>query len=205
MSPPWKPFALSPERVSGMIPPYGEPLPQSPSAPLLSSMVPPLSPTRSPSRSPVRSPMHRRTDSDVSVQGLANLFETLEVKDPREAAQRYKRMLDVEKQKWIEKLNRREKEHASSMERKALHIEDLESQLAQAKTNLQVGISREQYEKEWKANKANVKKWEQVFKDREEQWKCDAIRSVSESCSTHTRVTKWRPENSRGAEPGART
>jgi anti-sigma-K factor RskA len=111
------------------------------------------------------------------------------VKDPREAAQRYKRMVDMEKQKWIEKLNKHDKDHAASMERKNLHIEDLESQLAQAKTNLQVGISREQYEKEWKANKANVKKWEQVFKDREEQWKCDAIRAVSAPCNKDVQST----------------
>jgi NAD(P)H-nitrite reductase large subunit len=118
--------------------------------------------------------MHRRTDSDVSVQGLATMFEGLEVKDPREAALRYKVMLEKEKQKWIEKLNRHDKEHAASMERKALRIEELESELAQARTNLQSGVSRDQYEKEWKANKANIKKWEQVFKDREEQWKCDS-------------------------------
>jgi anti-sigma-K factor RskA len=117
------------------------------------------------------------------------MFETLEVKDPREAAQRYKRMVEMEKQKWIEKLNKHDKDHAASMERKNLHIEDLESQLAQAKTNLQVGISREQYEKEWKTNKANVKKWEQVFKDREEQWKCDAIRAVSMPSNAHVQIT----------------
>jgi hypothetical protein len=49
--------------------------------------------------------MHRRTDSDVSVQGLAVMFEGLEVKDPREAAQRYKQMLEKEKLKWNEKFS----------------------------------------------------------------------------------------------------
>ncbi|KAF2033933.1 hypothetical protein EK21DRAFT_97747 [Setomelanomma holmii] len=168
MSPPWKPFAISPERAAGMVPPYGEPLPQSPSAPLLSS-IPPLSPTRS----PIRSPMHRRTDSDVSVQGLATMFESLEVKDPREVAQRYKQMLDKEKAKWIEKLNKQEREHAMKDERKAVRIEELESELAQARTSLQVGVSKEQYEKEWKANKANIKKWEQIFKEREDRWQAE--------------------------------
>lgn len=123
--------------------------------------------------------MHRRTDSDVSVQGLATMFEGLEVKDPREAAQRYKQMLDKEKTKWLEKLNRHDKEHAAILERKALRIEELESELAQAKASLQVGVSRDQYEKEWKANKANVKRWEQVFKEREERWTSDSIKVVS--------------------------
>ncbi|KAF1914545.1 hypothetical protein BDU57DRAFT_297410 [Ampelomyces quisqualis] len=147
MSPPWKPFALSPERAAGAIPSYGEPLTQSPSAPLLSS-IPPLSPTRS----PIRSPMHRRTDSDVSVQGLATMFEGLEVKDPREAAQRYKQMLEKEKTRWLEKLHRHDKDHALILERKALRIEELESELAQAKASLQ------------------------VFKEREERWTSDSIK-----------------------------
>jgi hypothetical protein len=173
MSPPWKPFVLSPERAAGTIPPYGEPFPQSPSAPLLSS-IPPLSPTRSPLRS-----THRRTDSDGSVQGLAIMFEGMEVKDPREAAQRYKQMLDKEKTRWIEKLSRQDKEHAIIVERRNLRIEELESALATARTELQVGVSREQYEKEYKANKANVKKWEQIFKEREDQWRADHSNLVS--------------------------
>jgi hypothetical protein len=107
------------------------------------------------------------------------MFEGLEVKDPREAAQRYKQMLDREKTRWLEKLNRHEKDHAVILERKALRIEELESELAQAKASLQVGVTREQYEKEWKANKANVKRWEQVFKEREERWTSDSIKVVS--------------------------
>jgi hypothetical protein len=132
--------------------------------------------------------MHRRTDSDVSVQGLAVMFEGLEVKDPREAVQRYKQLLEREKAKWAEKLNRYEQGHAATMERKALRIEELESELAQAKASLQVGISREQYEKEWKANKANVKRWEQVFKEREDRWTADSIKAVrkpANNCTTH--------------------
>ncbi|KAL5117936.1 hypothetical protein ACEQ8H_004081 [Pleosporales sp. CAS-2024a] len=191
MSPPWKPFALSPERAAGTIPPYDGPLPQSPSAPLLSS-IPPLSPTRSPNRSPIRGPLHRRTDSDVSVQGLATMFEGLEVKDPREAVQRYKQLLDKEKMRWTEKFNRHERDHSAILERKALRIEELESELAQAKANLQAGVSKEQYEKEWKANKANVKKWEQVFKDREERWTADSIKAKTLEDQVRTLEMKYR-------------
>jgi hypothetical protein len=108
------------------------------------------------------------------------MFEGLEVKDPREAAQRYKQMLDKEKARWLEKLNRHDREHTLIVERKALRIEELESELAQARANLQAGVSRDQYEKEWKANKANVKRWEQVFKEREEKWTADSIKAVSD-------------------------
>jgi hypothetical protein len=107
------------------------------------------------------------------------MFEGLEVKDPREAAQRYKQMLEKEKLKWNEKFSRHERDHSAILERKALRIEELESELAQAKSSLQVGVSKDQYEKEWKAHKANVKKWEQVFKDREERWTSDSIKVVS--------------------------
>jgi hypothetical protein len=107
------------------------------------------------------------------------MFEGLEVKDPREAAQRYKQMLDKEKTRWIEKLSRQDKEHAIIVERRNLRIEELESALAMARTELQVGVSREQYEKEYKANKANVKKWEQIFKEREDQWRADHSNLVS--------------------------
>jgi hypothetical protein len=108
------------------------------------------------------------------------MFEGLEVKDPREAAQRYKQMLEKEKAKFLEKINRHDKEHALIVERKAMRIEELESELAQARANLQTGVSRDQYEKEWQANKANVKRWEQVFKQREEQWTSDHIKVVSD-------------------------
>ena len=67
------------------------------------------------------------------------------------------------------------------LERKAVRIEELESELAQAKANLQVGVSRDNYEKEYMANKANIKKWEQVFKQREDQWRTDNIKVVSAS------------------------
>jgi hypothetical protein len=176
MSPPWKPRVASPEHLGREVP-YGEPLLQSPSMPHLGA-IPPLSPTRSPTRSPIRS-QHRRTDSDVSVQGLATMFEGLEVKDPREAVQRYKQLLDKEKLRFVDKLKRQEKEHTMSVERRALRIEELESELALARSQLQAGVSRAQYEKEYMDNKANVKRWEQLFKEREDQWNSDHRKLVS--------------------------
>ena len=132
------------------------------------------------------------------------MFEGLEVKDPREAVQRYKQMLEKEKSKWAEKFHRYEKDHGTILERKALRIEELESELAQARSSLQVGVSKDQYEKEWKAHKANVKKWEQVFKDREERWTSDSIKvvSISESPLKPAILTRSL-ENPRRTEPGA--
>jgi len=107
------------------------------------------------------------------------MFETLEVKDQRELANRYKQLVEKEKEKWSERLNKQERDHAMILERRALRIEELESDLAQAKRDLQVGVSRENYEKEFMSHKANIKKWEQVFKQREDQWKADHSRAVS--------------------------
>lgn len=107
------------------------------------------------------------------------MFEGLEVKDPREAMQKCKQALDREKTKWADKFTRQEAQHNMIVERKKIRIEELEGELAAAKSGLQAGISKEQYEKEYRSNKANVKRWEQVFKEREDQWRADAHRAVS--------------------------
>ncbi|KAF3039385.1 hypothetical protein E8E12_007719 [Didymella heteroderae] len=116
--------------------------------------------------SPLRS-SHRRTDSEVSVAGLATMFETLEVKDPKEARDRYMALLAKEKAKF-EKI---EKEYNMSASRKELRIEELKNELKTAKEELEIAVSRDAFEKERKAHKANVAKWEKVFKEREEAWK----------------------------------
>src|SRR5689334_17841624 len=81
MSPSMPVFPSSPERTKTSL---GDSVVLSPSATRRGSR------SGSPLRegSPLRS-SHRRTDSEVSVAGLATMFETLEVKDPREARDRY--------------------------------------------------------------------------------------------------------------------
>ncbi|KAH6644731.1 hypothetical protein C7974DRAFT_326460 [Boeremia exigua] len=116
--------------------------------------------------SPLRS-SHRRTDSDVSVHGLATMFETLEVKDPREARDRYMALLAKEKAKF-EKI---EMDYNMSAGRKEMRIEELRNELKDVKEELELAVSRDAFEKERKAHKANVAKWEKVFKEREEAWK----------------------------------
>ncbi|KAJ4335054.1 hypothetical protein N0V95_009011 [Ascochyta clinopodiicola] len=161
MSPSMPHFPASPERATGTKTSYGDSVVLSPTA------------TRSGSRSgsPLRegSPLrsHRRNDSDVSVHGLAVMFETLEVKDPREARDRYQALLAKDRAKF-EKI---EKEYAMSSSRKEVRIEELKNELKAAKEELDLAVSRDAYEKERKAHKANVAKWEKVFKEREDSWR----------------------------------
>ena len=102
------------------------------------------------------------------------MFETLEVKDPREARERYLSLIVKERAKF-EKI---ENEYAMSASRKEVRIEELRSELKAAKEELEAGVSREAYEKERKSHKANVAKWEKVFKEREEAWKVSNAKLV---------------------------
>lgn len=171
MSPGMPIFPASPERSTSKRTQYGDLTPSSPS---LSALRP---------GSPLRS--HRRNDSDVSVQGLATMFETLEVKDPREARDRFKAALEKEKAKWMDKLgavekemNKMQKEHGLAMSRREVRIEELRADVKKLQEANEVAVSREQFEKEFKAHRANVKKWEQTFKERENIWKQDAAKLV---------------------------
>lgn len=95
------------------------------------------------------------------------MFETLEVKDPREARDRYIALLAKEKAKW----DKIEKDYVMSASRKEVRIEELKNELKATKEDLELAVSRDAFEKERKAHKANVAKWEKVFKEREEAWK----------------------------------
>ena len=165
--------AASPERATGAKSPLGH-AGSSPSTPNLRST------------SPLRPHSHRRNDSDVSVQILAGMFENLEVKDPREACKRFKDLLEKEKTRNAERLSKLEKEHAKrerdhemSMSRREIRIEELKSQLEQANGSLEVGVSKDRYEKEHKAHKAAIDKWESVFKQNEEKWRQQQAKLVS--------------------------
>ena len=104
------------------------------------------------------------------------MFETLEVKDPREARERYLSLIVKERAKF-EKI---ENEYAMSASRKEVRIEELRSELKAAKEELEAGVSREAYEKERKSHKANVAKWEKVFKEREDVWRQATAKVVSD-------------------------
>jgi translation initiation factor IF-2 len=137
------------------------------------------------------------------------MFETLEVKDPREARERYVALITKERAK-LEKV---EREHAMSASRKEVRIEELRSELKAAKEELEAAVSREAYEKERKSHKANVAKWEKVFKEREDVWRQSSAKVVgfylhleSAYCtdnvrrpnqSTATSISRLRPASTR--------
>ncbi|KAF2995204.1 hypothetical protein E8E13_001158 [Curvularia kusanoi] len=163
MSPSLPALPNSPERRTSLRPAFGDSLILSPTTARSGSRS--GSPLRD-GGSPLRS-SHRRTDSEGSVHGLAAMFETLEVKDPREARDRYIALLAKEKAKW----DKTEKEYVMSASRKEVRIEELKNELKATKEDLELAVSRDAFEKERKAHKANVAKWEKVFKEREEAWK----------------------------------
>lgn len=114
------------------------------------------------------------------------MFENLEVKDPREASKRFKEALEKEKAKQAEKLNKMEKEHAKrerdldlAVRRREVRIDELQGLLQAAEQRNEAGVTKAQYEKEYKANKANIAQWEKVFKDNEDKWRSTQARLVS--------------------------
>lgn len=102
------------------------------------------------------------------------MFETLEVKDPREARDRYISLLVKEKAKF----DKIEREYSMSASRKEVRIEELKNELKTTQEELELAVSRDTFEKERKAHKANVAKWEKVFKEREEAWKVSNAKLV---------------------------
>ncbi|KAF1844267.1 uncharacterized protein K460DRAFT_388124 [Cucurbitaria berberidis CBS 394.84] len=186
MSPGMPIFPVSPERVAGTKPPYGEPVPMSPSAPNLRSY------------SPLRNG-HRRNDSDVSVQGLAVMFENLEVKDPREASKRFREALEKEKTRNTEKLIKMEREHAKrekdhelALSRRDVRIDELQSKLEETEQRNEVGVTKAQYEKERKAHKANVAQWEKVFKQNEDKWRSTQAKLIESEVHCQAYEGKYR-------------
>lgn len=122
------------------------------------------------------------------------MFENLEVKDPREACKRFKELLDKERIRNAEKLNKiakehakKEKEHEMALSRRDMRIDELKSELEHASGSLDVAITKERYEKERKANKAAINQWETVFKQNEERWKNMQHKMVSPACCSPCR------------------
>ena len=120
------------------------------------------------------------------------MFENLEVKDPKEASKRFKEALEKEKSRNAERLNKlekeygkREKDHEMALSRRDLRIDELKKDLEHASSSLEAGVTRSQYEREWKANKDNIAKWQQTFRDNEEKWKNALNRAVCAKSSLY--------------------
>ncbi|KAJ4360359.1 uncharacterized protein N0V89_000921 [Didymosphaeria variabile] len=153
MSPPMSLFPVSPERVASTKPPYGTPSAQSPSLPDLRT-------------SPLRK--HRRNDSDVSVHGLAAMFENLEVKDFKEAQAKYMVALQKEKTKHAAEITKMERKY-QMMERYRVRVDELEHELKRKAQEHDGCIARDTYDKCRKDNRDAIAKWENAFKHVEEQ------------------------------------
>ncbi|PVI01226.1 hypothetical protein DM02DRAFT_363542 [Periconia macrospinosa] len=147
-------FAASPERATGVKSPFGGSNPQSPSLPDLRT-------------SPLR--RHRRNDSDVSVHGLAAMFENLEVKDFKEAQAKYTQALQKEKTRHAAEIRQMEKDYALGMSRRQIRIEELEALLDQMVQNHKNCIPKDVWDAARKEQRDAISKWEGAMKRVEEK------------------------------------
>ncbi|KAI8932772.1 hypothetical protein NX059_010262 [Plenodomus lindquistii] len=110
---------------------------------------------------------HQRTGSDVSVTGLAVLFDNLEVKDPKEVAKRYKEALSKEKAK----SDKTEARYQMLIDRKDVYIEQLKSDLDKAKSSLEAGISKADYEREYMSSREKIAGLSQRLSEMEDKYR----------------------------------
>lgn len=145
MAPDMPIFPASPERAKQT---HGTPTPQSPSHTNLR-----MSPLRS---------SHRRNDSDVSVQSLAARFESLEVKDFKEAQQKYARSLERMKMKQAAELQQLESKYTERLKRQEARIEQMMEELRLAKAANENVVSKEHWDKQRQEYREAGKKWEET-------------------------------------------
>jgi len=99
------------------------------------------------------------------------MFEGLEVKDPKDAAKRYKEALAKEKAKSV----KAGEEYIMKLERKDVYIESLKKELETAKASLEVGVTKSSYEREYKSNREKVASLTQRLNEMESQYRCTHI------------------------------
>ncbi|KAF2194614.1 hypothetical protein K469DRAFT_650524 [Zopfia rhizophila CBS 207.26] len=183
MSPGMPIFPVSPERVAGTKPPYSGPAPSSPSLPDLRT-------------SPLRSLSHRRKDSDVSVHGLAAMFENLEVKDFKEAQATYMKALQKQKTKHVNEVKDIETKHRQAVGRYEIRLEELNGELKRAKEALkEETFTREQWDKQRKEHREAEGKWEEAAKHQKEkrtQAEAQAHKLVKENTALTTHLQGYK-------------
>ncbi|ORY16452.1 hypothetical protein BCR34DRAFT_597733 [Clohesyomyces aquaticus] len=150
MSPGMPVFPVSPERVAGIKPPYNGPV-DSPSMPDLRSA------------SPLRGLSHRRNDSDISVVGLAAMFENLEVKDFKEAQARYMKAMEKQKIKHAAELKDLEAKQRLADIRYDMRVEELKGELSKVKEALKDTYTKEQWEKLRQQHRKEIDRWEDAL------------------------------------------
>ncbi|KAH9872297.1 hypothetical protein IAQ61_005132, partial [Plenodomus lingam] len=110
---------------------------------------------------------HQRTNSEISVSGLAVMFENLEVKDPKEAAKRYKEALAKEKAKG----DKAETRYQMLIDRKDVYIEQLKGDLEKAKAALEVGVTKSNYEREYMSSREKIATLTQRLSDMDDKYR----------------------------------
>ncbi|KAF2120290.1 hypothetical protein BDV96DRAFT_642129 [Lophiotrema nucula] len=156
MSPGMPIFPVSPERVAGTRPPYNGPAPPSPSLPDLR---------------PLRTLSHRRNDSDVSVHGLAAMFENLEVKDFKEAQSKYLAALQKQKTKHAKEIVDMENRHRLAIGRFEVRCDELKSDLKRAQEVTKDTIDKHVWDKERQDHREALAKWEKALAKENERRK----------------------------------
>ncbi|KAF2642020.1 hypothetical protein P280DRAFT_449438 [Massarina eburnea CBS 473.64] len=154
MSPGMPFFAVSPERAAGIRSPFGAPSPQSPSLTDIHA-------------SPLRK--HKRNDSDVSVHGLAAMFENLEVKDFKEAQAKYAQVMQKQKTKHAAEIRQMEKDYALGISRRQIRIEELQAQLHNVSENHEGCMPKDVWDAARKEQRNAIAKWEGAMKRMEEK------------------------------------
>lgn len=115
---------------------------------------------------------HQRTNSEISVSGLAVMFENLEVKDPKEAAKRYKEALAKEKAKG----DKAEARYQMLIDRKDIYIEQLKGDLDKAKASLEVGVTKSTYEREYMASREKIANLSQRLGEMDDKYRSLSIK-----------------------------
>lgn len=169
MSPGMPLFPVSPERAAGTKPLYGAPsAAQSPSLPDLRT-------------SPLRK-QHRRNDSDVSVHGLAAMFENLQVKDFKEAQAKYLKALEKQKEAHDKEMRVLHQKHVGDLARQDLRIEQLrnvDKELREWK-DAHVGCGgRAEFDKARQESREAIAKWERTMEEAAAKIKRMEVKLVS--------------------------
>lgn len=130
---------------------------------------------------------HRRNDSDISVQGLAAMFENLEVKDFKEAQAKYLVAMQKERTKHAAEIAKLERTIQMNGRFK-VRVEELEAEMKHMLKGHNSCVSREDHDDYRKQTRESIAKWENAFKRVEEhklQWDakyvCDSAAFFAQS------------------------
>jgi hypothetical protein len=132
--------------------------------------------------SPLRQQHHRRNDSDVSVQGLAVMFENLEVKDFKEAQAKYLAALQKQKTKHAVEIKELERKHAIWMSRRELRVEELKDALERSQDTNKEVVPKDSWDAARQDHREAIAKWEKALQQSEEKRKQTEKKAVSYHC-----------------------